>query len=200
MDNVLILYTDGGAHNENGEMHGVGAYAFLLPSDLSQGYVDVYTKFVADTTNNRTEMLAILEGLDYFNHNIPGMSSTVFEIFSDSGYVVKGYNDPAYLDKWVQNGWKTSTKKPVLNQDLWQRFITASWHTRFRLNLIRGHRKDSNLIHSFWNDICDQACTYTMNELASRDKMCKLRYYFDTKRIEFIEEVNEHESYVSNGC
>lgn len=184
MSDILIMYCDGGAHNESGDMHGIGSYAFLVPTDLSDKYVTVFTRFIVDTTNNRTEMLAILEGISRF-----GSEDKVIEVFSDSGYVVKGYNDPSYLDKWIQNGWKTSTKKPVLNRDLWERFISIPWKTRFHLNLIRGHKKDSNPIHSFWNDICDQACTYTMNELSSTDGLCELRYYFNDKRIEFIKEV-----------
>ena len=168
-------------------MHGIGSYAFLFPVDLSNEYVTIFTKFVADTTNNRTEMLAILEGVDYADKHLLDPDS-ILEIFSDSGYVVKGYSDPSYLDKWIQNGWKTSTKKPVLNRDLWERFLSIPWRINFHLNLIKGHRKDSNPIHSFWNDICDQACTYTMNELASTDNMCELRYYLKEKRIEFIKE------------
>lgn len=179
---VLIIYTDGGAHNEGGDMHGVGAYAFLQTVDLSVGYVDVYTKYVADTTNNRTEMLAVLEGIKYF-----GGDDKIVEIFSDSGYVVRGYNDPAYLDKWKQNGWKTSTKKPVLNQDLWERFLSIPWQTKFHLNLIKGHKKDSNPVHAFWNDICDQVCTYAMNGLRDINGTCVVRYHFDTKSIEIVE-------------
>lgn len=182
------MYTDGGCHNEGGDMHGIGSYAFLFPTDLSNEYVTVYTRFVADTTNNRTEMLAILDGIDHVDKYY-GEPKPIIEIFSDSGYVVKGYTDPSYLDKWVQYGWKTSTKKPVLNRDLWERFLAIPWNIKFHLNLIRGHKKDRNPIHSFWNDICDQACTYTMNELASKDGLCELRYYLKEKRIEFVTEV-----------
>ena len=188
VNKVLIIYTDGGCHNESGEMHGIGSYAFLQPVDLSNEYVEIYTKFVSDTTNNRTEMLAILSSIEYF-----GNEDSVLEIFTDSGYVVKGYTNPSYLDKWIQNGWKTSTKKPVLNKDLWERFLSIPWDKKFCLNLIKGHKKDSNPIHSFWNDICDQACTYTMNELASTDGLCKLRYYLKEKRIEFVEEIGNNE-------
>lgn len=168
-------------------MHGIGSYAFLAPVDLSQGHVDVYVGFVGDTTNNRTEMLAILNGIKFIDSH--SEQTPFIEVFSDSGYVVKGYNDPSYLNKWKQNGWITSTKKPVLNKDLWEQFLAIPWSVRFNLNLIRGHKKDSNPIHAFWNDICDQACTYTMNNLASKDCMCMVRYYFDSKSIEFIEEV-----------
>lgn len=184
MSNILIMYTDGGAHNESGDMHGIGSYAFLLPTDLSNEYVTIYAKSVLDTTNNRTEMLAILEGINHF-----GGEDKIIEVFSDSGYVVKGYTDPSYLDKWVQNNWKTSAKKPVLNQDLWERFLSIPWQTKFHLNLIKGHKKDSNPIHSFWNDICDQACTYAMNELLSVDGLCELRYYFKEKKVEFVKEI-----------
>lgn len=188
MGDVLIMYTDGGAHNESGDMHGIGSYAFLFPTDLSNEYVNVYTRFVPNTTNNRTEMLAILDGIVYADEHITNLKPMI-EVFSDSGYVVKGYTDPAYLDKWVRNGWKTSTKKPVINRDLWERFLEIPWQIKFTLNLIRGHKKDSNHIHAFWNDICDQACTYTMNELSSIDGLCELRYYFKEKKLEFVKEV-----------
>lgn len=184
---MVIMYSDGGAHNERGDMHGMGSYAFLTTVDLAQGYVDVYAKYEADTTNNRTEMLAILEGINFISqHSQP---IPFIQVYSDSGYVVKGYNDPSYLEKWRFNGWKTSTKKPVINQDLWMRFIQIPLSIGFNLQLIRGHNKDRNPIHAFWNDICDKACTYAMNNLTSHNHLCNLRYYFNSKSFKFIGEV-----------
>lgn len=185
---VIMIYTDGGCHNEGGDMKGVGAYAFLQTVDLSQKYVEIYTGLELDTTNNRTEMLAILNAIDRMWFD--GYRGLI-EIYSDSGYVVNGYNNPSYLDKWVQNGWKTSTKKPVLNQDLWQRFLNIPWNSKFHLNLIKGHNKDKNPMHAFWNDICDKACTYTMNSVNSTDVVNVLRYYFDTKVITKVGEIKE---------
>lgn len=120
-------------------------------------------------------MLAILNAL------LSGGTDTL-EIYSDSGYVVKGYNDPSYLDKWIANGWRTSTKKPVLNQDLWEQFVSLPWSCKFHLNLIKGHKKDSNPVHSFWNDICDQVCTYTMENIRDNE-IHYVKYNLQTKEI-----------------
>lgn len=122
-------------------------------------------------------MLAVLNAISL-------VDGELLEIYSDSGYVVKGYNDPSYLDKWIANGWKTSTKKPVLNQDLWEQFVSIPWEKKFHLNLIKGHNKDRNPIHAFWNDICDQVCTYTMEHIVD-DKIHCVAYNLKTKEIQY---------------
>lgn len=153
-------------------MHGIGSWAFLQTVDFSSDYVIVHGGYVDDTTNNRTEMMAVLNAINTLDGAL--------EIYSDSGYVVKGYNNPSYLDKWVSNNWKTSTKKPVLNQDLWQKFLEIKWNKVFHLNLIKGHKKDSNPIHAYWNDICDQICTHIMQTKQTG----KFKYYLSDGRIE----------------
>ena len=183
---IRQIYTDGGCHNSKTDpRHGVGSWAFLEPVDLSQGYVDVYGGYMEGTTNNITEMMAIIEGIKYVDstsiHKRPHV-----HIISDSGYVVKGYNDPAYLDRWITRGWKTSTNKPVQNRGLWEEILSLSWHIGLKFELIRGHKKDDNPIHSFWNDICDRCCTYIMDNLTMQNVRFELRYYFDTKKIDVI--------------
>lgn len=184
-----IIYTDGGCYN-NGDRKGDGAYAFLLKTDSTE-YVDVICEYVENTTNNRMEMAAVIEAIKYI------MGNTVYPIgskpeypnitiVSDSGYLVKGYTDPAYLDRWMTNGWKTSTNKPVQNIDMWQELNRLSWHIGFNFVHIRGHNKDSNREHAFWNDICDRACTYAINEIKNTGFIITLRYYFKDKKFETI--------------
>lgn len=180
-----MIYTDGGCHNESGDMKGVGAYAFLEPTDLSNEYVIVYCGYVEDTTNNRTEMLAIINGLKTIDELDPDTKSTI-HVVSDSGYVVKGYNDPAYLERWVANGWRTSTNKPASNKDLWEKIMELSWHIPFTMEMIRGHKKDKNHLHAFWNDICDKACTFTMENMKGHEEQFKVKYYFKTKKVEVV--------------
>ena len=181
MSKLVQIYTDGGCHNESGDKHGLGSWAFLSPIDLSNKYVDVYAAKVLDTTNNRTEMLAILHAI-----KISGISGDdiLLDIYSDSGYVVNGYNNPSYLDKWVSNGWKTSNKKPVLNMDLWAQFLQIPYSIKFTLSLIKGHKKDKNHIHAFWNDICDKVCTYMMDNV---DDTNIYRIKYDLEKGEVIE-------------
>ena len=180
----LLMYTDGGSHNV-GDRKGDGSYAYLFHTDSTE-YVDVHCEYVQDTTNNRMEMIAVIEGI---KHIVPPNANEYRQvtIVSDSGYLIKGYTDPAYLDRWVTNGWKTSTNTPVQNQDLWMKLQRLSWHVGFDFIHIRGHNKDKNKDHAFWNDICDRACTYMINKIPNAGFVVTLRYHFKTKKFEPIE-------------
>lgn len=182
-----IIYTDGGCHNEDGDMKGIGSFAWLEPVDLSKESVDVHGGYVVDTTNNRTEMMAIIEGLKMLSLNDEECNVM---IISDSGYVVNGYTLPSHLARWVNKGWKTSTNTPVSNVELWQEFMRLSWHVGMNFTLIRGHKKDANPIHSFWNDICDQACTYIIKNCKNM-KDISLNYNFKTKQFTVLN-INKH--------
>lgn len=88
----------------------------------------------AQTTNNRMELLAAIRALEETG---PG---TAIEVVTDSQYVKNGVT--TWVHGWKRNGWKTSAKKPVKNQDLWQtldalaeaRSVTWSW--------VKGHAGD----------------------------------------------------------
>jgi ribonuclease HI len=67
------------------------------------------------TTNNRMELLGAIKGLQEVG---PHMHVEAVEVFTDSEYVKKGMS--VWITGWIAKGWKTSTKKPVLNQDLWE--------------------------------------------------------------------------------
>lgn len=181
MSDECIMYTDGGCHN-TGDRKGDGSYAFLFKTDNKE-YVDVHCEYIENTTNNRTEMSAVIEGIKYVIERLQHHKLT---IISDSGYLIKGYTDPAYLSRWVTNGWKTSTNKPVQNIDMWTELQRLSWHIGFNFIHIRGHNKDSNKTHAFWNDICDKACTYTIKEICKPGFLITLRYYFRDKRFEVV--------------
>jgi ribonuclease HI len=176
------MYTDGGCHN-TGDRKGDGSYAFLFYTDNTE-YVDVYCEYVNDTTNNRMEMIAVIEGIKFVKR-LSNKHQQV-TIVSDSGYLVKGWTDPAYLDRWVTNNWKTSTNTPVQNRDLWMELQRLSWHVGFNFIHIRGHNKDKNPEHAFWNDICDRACTHMINKIPNPGFMVTLRYYFKTRKFEPI--------------
>ena len=68
----------------------------------------------AETTNNRMEMQAVIAGLDKAG---PCRDVTVY---TDSQYIANAFNKN-WLGNWQRNGWRTAQKKPVLNQDLWQK-------------------------------------------------------------------------------
>ena len=86
------------------------------------------------TTNNRMELMGAIEGLKHVNgqwlmvngntnSKVDNLHATRYslhavEVCTDSEYVKKGMTE--WIDGWIKKGWKTSTKKPVLNQDLWE--------------------------------------------------------------------------------
>ena len=65
-------------------------------------------------------------------------------IYTDSDYVIKGMND--WVPKWLRSEWKTSSKKTVLNTDLWQRLIEANRNHKVEYHWIKDHvRNDMNV-------------------------------------------------------
>jgi ribonuclease HI len=84
-----------------------------------------------DTTNNRMEMLAVIEAL--------GLLSGSFRVrvTTDSNYVVKGMSE--WVQGWIRRNWLNSQKKPVLNRDLWERLLELSRPHEIEWRWIRGH-------------------------------------------------------------
>lgn len=85
----------------------------------------------ADTTNNRMELLAAINALEALER------PSVITVVTDSAYVKGGIT--AWLFGWKKNGWKTSTKKPVKNVDLWQRLDTAQARHDVTWEWVKGH-------------------------------------------------------------
>lgn len=173
-----IIYTDGGCHN-NGPRKGDGAWAFV---EYAEGVDDVLVHCGAmmDTTNNRAEMTAIIEGIRHYAEH------TQLLVISDSGYCVKGYNHPAYLDTWMKNGWQTSSGHPVLNPELWMTILGLTYNHGVRFQLVKGHYKDPNPTHAFWNSIVDRACTHIIKNNILRDRLT-LNYNLKSKKFDIVE-------------
>ncbi len=104
-----VLYTDGSSLGNPGP----GGCAFLFVFDNK-----VFESGASEnkTTNNRMEMLAVIKGVQFVYQNISKLKSLVIK--SDSEYVIKGVT--LWIHSWKKNNWKTSTKKEVLNRDLWE--------------------------------------------------------------------------------
>lgn len=175
---ILNIYTDGGCHNESGDLKGIGAWAFVV-QDENSDEVEVYAQRVTETTNNRTEMMAVINAISFCE------TEPVIHIISDSGYVVKGYSNPSYLDKWVANGWRTSNNKEVSNIDLWTKVLILSYHHKLKFTLCRGHMKDRNPTHAYWNSIVDRACTTVMHDPKFKDYGGIVKLIFDKKTKSF---------------
>ena len=66
-----------------------------------------------------------------------------------------------------------------MNQDLWNELLILSYRYGLKFNLVRGHNKDPNPIHAFWNSVVDQSCTYMIQNHIMEEKI--LVYNTNTK-------------------
>ena len=85
----------------------------------------------ADTTNNRMEMTAVIEGLNAL------IEPCAVEVYSDSKYVIDGITK--WVHGWKKRGWVNASKKPVRNADLWHDLIEAVDRHEVSWNWVKGH-------------------------------------------------------------
>jgi ribonuclease HI len=82
------------------------------------------------------------------------------ELYSDSNLLVSAFNQN-WLSNWQKNGWKKADKSKVINQDLWQRMITAVKPHKVKFIWVKGHA------NNFYNEFCDKIS----KEAAESDKL-----------------------------
>jgi len=103
--NRIDIYTDGACSGNPGP----GGWAAILRSGVHEK--EIFGGEIA-TTNNRMEMLAVIRALQSLR------KKSAVTIHTDSRYLMDGAT--LWMRKWKSNGWKTSDKKPVKNEDLWR--------------------------------------------------------------------------------
>ena len=118
---VIYLYTDGASSGNPGPG---GWGAVLVCGDRRREMSGGFRL----TTNNRMELLAVIEGLRAIR-----WEGADVQVWSDSQYVVKALTE-GWLEKWVAKGWKK-----VKNPDLWQQFIPEWRRNRVTFHWLEGH-------------------------------------------------------------
>ncbi len=83
------------------------------------------------TTNNRMELMAVIRALDHLKRPVS------VRVHTDSQYVQKGITE--WIHNWKARGWKTASKAPVKNADLWQRLDEAAHPHRIEWLWVKGH-------------------------------------------------------------
>ena len=121
----VTIYTDGGAKPNPG---GPGGWAVLLKfgdhtKELSGGE--------PSTTNNRMELMAAIMALEALKEPCQ------VTMFTDSQYLKNGITQ--WMNNWKRNGWRTADKKPVKNQELWERLDDARQRHTITWKWLRGH-------------------------------------------------------------
>ncbi len=109
------------------------------------------------TTNNRMEMTAALRALEALKRPCRVVLHT------DSKYLQQGMN--GWLENWKRNGWKTASKKPVRNEDLWRELDAARARHRIEWCWVKGHAGNPG------NERADQLAREAMISLSAESKM-----------------------------
>lgn len=124
MDKVF-LYTDGACSGNPGP----GGWGAILSY---QGVQKEICGFAPETTNNRMELTAVIEGLKALKRPCE------VTVVSDSRYVCDAINQK-WLYGWLKKGWKKSDGKPVLNPDLWNELLPLLNMHKVEFRWIKGH-------------------------------------------------------------
>jgi ribonuclease HI len=105
----------------------------------------------AETTNNRMELMAAIEGLSALRETCD------VTITTDSQYVRKGITE--WLANWKRNGWRTAAKEPVKNADLWQQLDEQNKRHQVNWRWVKGHSGHRE------NEIADRLANRGIEEL-----------------------------------
>ena len=133
---TVTLYTDGACSGNPGP----GGWGAILEykgteKELSGGE--------ANTTNNRMELTAVIEGLKALKE------PCTVELYSDSKYVIDGL-EKGWAKSWRSKGWRKSDKKPALNPDLWEILLELTETHTMHYHWVKGHADNPK------NNRCDQ--------------------------------------------
>lgn len=85
----------------------------------------------AHTTNNRMELMAVIQALEALKRPVP------VRVVTDSQYLRQGITQ--WLPRWKRNGWRTANRQPVKNQDLWERLDRALGEHQIEWHWVKGH-------------------------------------------------------------
>ncbi len=128
------IYTDGACSGNPGP----GGWAAII---LANNEVkDMFSGSEKNTTNNQMELMAPIKAIQKFK------KKSEISIFTDSTYVRDGIT--VWIKQWEKNGWKTASKKPVKNKELWKKLKNLSSKHSVKWIWVKGHAQDkyNNLV------------------------------------------------------
>jgi ribonuclease HI len=142
----VVIYTDGGCAPNPGP----GGWAAILQSGTHMKELKGGEPM---STNNRMELMAAISALEALKR------PSQVDMHIDSQYVRDGITK--YINNWKKNGWRTASREPVKNQDLWQRLDAARGRHTVRWHWVKGHSGD------FYNDRADELVREARDEMRS---------------------------------
>ena len=113
------------------------------------------------TTNNRMNLVSVIEGLDSIDE------PSEVDIYTDSQYVANAINK-GWINNWIEQDWRGSNNKPIRNRDLWQRLLPLLKKHRVRIQWVDEHSDDA---------VINERCVLLANSAAMRRGLPKDRGY-----------------------
>lgn len=141
----VVIYTDGSCRGNPGP----GGWGAVLRYNGHERHLHGGE---SATTNNRMELMAAIQALETLRE------PCTINLYTDSNYVRQGLTE--WLPQWRRRGWKTADKKPVKNQDLWQRLDEAAARHRIEWHWVKGHSGDPG------NELADSLANRGVDEIA----------------------------------
>lgn len=135
----VTIYTDGACSGNPGE----GGWAAIL---IFGGHEKEISGYDAETTNNRMELRAAIEGLSALKEPCE------VELYSDSSYLVNGF-EMNWLNNWKNNGWINKNKDEVKNMELWKELDRLCGIHSVSWIKVKGHSDNE------YNNRCDRLAT-----------------------------------------
>ena len=146
---MIKIYTDGSClKNPNGE----GGWAFIT---IENDRIWEVSGGEESTTNNKMELLAIINALKFNSKNID------IEIYTDSQYVVNG------ITKWIKN-WIKRDRKDIKNLELWMELYGLTLGKNIKWNWIKAHNGD------IYNERVDELAKKEAHLMKKRKEICSL--------------------------
>ena len=121
---TVEIYTDGACRGNPGP----GGWGATL--EMGEHFREL-SGAEAMTTNNRMELMAVIAALEALKRPVP------IKLYTDSEYVRRGITE--WLKSWKARGWKTDDRKPVKNQDLWERLDAIASRHEIEWHWVKGH-------------------------------------------------------------
>ena len=130
---MIEVYTDGSCLGNP----GVGGWAFLV---IKENKLTSKSGLDKNTTNNRMELCAAIEALDFLK------DEKILKIHTDSSYLKNGIS--SWISSWEKNNWLTSNKKPVKNKDLWIKLAELTKNKNITWEWVKAHdqNKFNNMV------------------------------------------------------
>lgn len=132
----VTIYTDGACSGNPGP----GGWGAIL---MYQGNSKEISGGCKDTTNNIMELTAVIKALKMLKY------ACEVDLYSDSAYVVNAFKQK-WIENWKKNNWKTASKEPVKNKELWQELDNLTQTHKVIFHKVKGHSDNE------FNNRCDE--------------------------------------------